>query len=193
MADTVAVMNKGRIEQMGTPEDLYENPKTVFVATFLGQSNLWAGEASDKAADAVIVSVAGDTVRVPSHRSVVHRGRLTVGVRPEKILLHEKRPAASARLNTIGPGRVRDASFSGASTQYQVDVPGWGLVQVFAQNASGGQHFRQGDLVHLSWEVEHTFGLAEEPPPSHKFDPDTDTGALAVAEKEKLQTELESS
>ncbi len=193
MADTVAVMNKGRIEQMGRPEDLYENPTTVFVATFLGQSNLWAGEAAGNASGALTVSISGEELRVPTRRSPVHRGRVTVGVRPEKIILTEAKPVTDSSHNVIGPGRVRDASFSGASTQYQVDVPSLGLVQVFSQNASGGQHFLQGDSVYLSWEVEHTFGLAEEPPPAQKFDPDSDTGALAVAEKEKLQIELESS
>lgn len=193
MADTVAVMNRGRIEQMGSPEDLYENPTTVFVATFLGQTNLWAGEAADNGGKAVVVKIAGEEIRVPSQRSVVHRGRVTVGVRPEKILLLDKKPTPDANQNVLGPGRVRDASFSGASTQYQVDVPNLGLVQVFSQNASGGQHFRQGDTVYMAWSVDHTFGLAEEPPPMQKFDPDADTGSIAVAEKEKLQSELESS
>lgn len=193
MADTVAVMNRGRIEQMGTPEDLYENPTTVFVATFLGQTNLWAGNAGANGGGAVTVKIAGEEVRVPTKRSVVHQGRVTVGVRPEKILLSAAKPNADSSLNVVGPGRVRDASFTGASTQYQVDVPSLGLVQVFSQNASAGQHFRQGDSVYLSWAVDHTFGLAEEPPPAQKYDPDADTGSLAVAEKEKLQTELESS
>lgn len=193
MADTVAVMNRGRIEQMGKPEDLYENPTTVFVATFLGQTNLWAGDAGDAGGGAVVVKIAGEEIRVPAKRSVVHRGRVTVGVRPEKILLTEQKPSAGSAQNVVGPGKVRDASFTGASTQYLVDVPSLGLVQVFAQNASAGQHFRQGDSVFLTWAVEHTFGLAEEPPPAQKYDPDDDTGSLAVAEKEKLQTELESS
>jgi spermidine/putrescine transport system ATP-binding protein len=193
MADTVAVMNRGRIEQMGTPEHLYENPKTVFVATFLGQSNLWAGDANEANGESIVVRVAGDEIRVPKDRSVVHRGRVTVGVRPEKILLHAAKPKDASGLNVVGPGKIRDASFSGASTQYQVDIPNLGLVQVFAQNSSAGEHFRQGDQVHLSWAVEHSFGLAEEPPLSAKYDPDSDTGALAVAEKEKFQSELEDS
>jgi spermidine/putrescine transport system ATP-binding protein len=88
---------------------------------------------------------------------------------------------------------VWDASFSGASIQYQVDIPSIGLVQVFSQNSSAGQHFRQGDSVYLSWAVDHTFGLFEAPPPAQKFDPDSSTGSLALAEKEKLHIELESS
>jgi spermidine/putrescine transport system ATP-binding protein len=193
MADTVAVMNQGRIEQMGTPEDLYENPTTVFVATFLGQSNLLAGDGSESGSAAVVVRIAGEELRVPKSRSVVHRGQLTLGVRPEKISLSEVRPGVDSSWNVLGPGRVWDASFNGASIQYQVDIPSLGLVQVFSQNSSSGEHFRQGDSVYLSWAVDHTFGLAEPPPPTQKFDPDSTTVSLALAEKEKLQTEFERS
>ena len=59
MADTVAVMNQGRIEQMGAPEDLYESPQTAFVATFLGQSNLFGGTVSNTTANVVSVQAAG--------------------------------------------------------------------------------------------------------------------------------------
>ncbi len=193
MADTVAVMNHGKIEQMGAPEDLYENPRTVFVATFLGQSNLWAGQGDGAAGDFVAVRIGNEEIRVPKKRSVVHSGRVTVGVRPEKILLHDIKPSTNSSVNLVGPGRVADASFTGASTQYQVDVPGLGSVQVFSQNSSAGNHYRNGDEVWLTWDVEHSFGLAEEPPISPKFDADTDTGSLALAERDKLQSELEGS
>ena len=65
MADTVAVMNEGRIEQMGAPEELYESPKTVFVATFLGQSNLFVGTVSGSGSEVITVSASGNELRVP--------------------------------------------------------------------------------------------------------------------------------
>ena len=68
-SDTVAVMNKGRIEQLGAPEVLYELPKTVFVANFLGQSNLFAGEVVSTTADAITVSLDGGAVVVPKARA----------------------------------------------------------------------------------------------------------------------------
>jgi spermidine/putrescine transport system ATP-binding protein len=191
MADTVAVMNLGKIEQMGAPEELYESPKTAFVATFLGQSNLFVGEVTGSTNTVITVSSGGYELRVPSDRAVAHRGTITVGVRPEKVSLHQSNPSADANRTLIGPGRVVDASFTGVSTQYLVDVPGVGEVTVFAQNTSLGEHAKEGDEVFLSWSVEHAFGLADTPPEEERFVDDTSTGSVAVQEREKLEAELE--
>ncbi len=191
MADTVAVMNLGKIEQMGAPEELYESPKTAFVATFLGQSNLFVGEVTGSTNTVITVSSGGYELRVPSDRAVAHRGTITVGVRPEKVSLHQSTPSADANRTLIGPGRVVDASFTGVSTQYLVDVPGVGEVTVFAQNTSLGEHAKEGDEVYLSWSVEHAFGLADTPPEEERFVDDTSTGSVAVQEREKLEAELE--
>ena len=191
MADTVAVMNLGKIEQMGAPEDLYESPKTAFVATFLGQSNLFGGEVTGSTNTAITVSSGGYEMRVPTERAVAHRGTVTVGVRPEKVSLHKAKPSVDANRTLIGPGRVVDASFTGVSTQYLVDVPGVGEVTVFAQNTSLGEHAKEGDEVFLSWSVEHAFGLADSPPEEERFVDDTSTGSVAVQEGEKLEAELE--
>ena len=84
MADTVAVMNKGRIEQMGAPSELYELPKTAFVANFLGKSNLMHGTVTEDLGDAVAVDVSGHRLVMPKNRSVAHSGAAIVGVRPER-------------------------------------------------------------------------------------------------------------
>jgi len=191
MADTVAVMNLGKIEQMGAPEELYESPKTAFVATFLGQSNLFVGEVSGSTNTVVSVSSGGYELRVPSERAVAHRGTITVGVRPEKVSLHQSKPSVDANRTLIGPGRVVDASFTGVSTQYLVEVPSVGEVTVFAQNTSLGEHAKEGDEVFLSWSVEHAFGLADTPLEEERFVDDTSTGSVAVQEREKLEAELE--
>lgn len=193
MADTVAVMNQGRIEQMGAPQALYELPTTVFVATFLGQSNLFTGSVTSSTAGTMTVDIAGVGVTVPLDRAQIHRGVVTVGVRPEKVSLHRDKPLEAGR-TVMGPGRVIDASFSGVSTQYLVDLPGCGEVSVFAQNMSLGDQARTGDTVYLSWSPDHTFGVSDRPSSTGgKFVADTDTGSLAVAEREKLEAELEES
>ena len=69
MADTIAVMNEGRIEQMGTPEDLYESPKTAFVANFLGQSNLIRGQIVGNDGDNNVVEVHGQKIALPKDRT----------------------------------------------------------------------------------------------------------------------------
>ncbi|HEX5115368.1 MAG TPA: ABC transporter ATP-binding protein, partial [Pseudonocardiaceae bacterium] len=155
MADTVAVMNKGRIEQVGAPEELYELPRTAFVADFLGQSNLFVTEVTGRDSTSLTARVGGRTVSVPLSRAQRSDGRITLGVRPEKLLLHTTEPEPSAGINVLGPGRVTDVSFSGVSTQYQVAVPGLGVLSVFAQNLAFGPVVDVGAEVWLSWRMEH--------------------------------------
>src|SRR5690606_26752963 len=126
MADTVAVMNKGRIEQMGAPEELYELPKTVFVANFLGKSNLFEIEVAGGNDQVIQGGLAGSSISVLRSRSERHTGTVTVGVRPEKLRLHREAPSDSSTTNVLGPGRIIDVSFIGVSTQYTVDLPGAG-------------------------------------------------------------------
>ncbi|MFD1712857.1 ABC transporter ATP-binding protein [Amnibacterium flavum] len=177
MADTVAVMNKGRIEQLGAPEELYELPRTAFVATFLGQSNLFAGEIVSAGDDVVAIDVAGRRIAVPTSRTRRRSGRVVLGVRPEKLLLHTTAPDYDSTVNSIGPGRVLDVSFSGVSTSYLVAVPGFGTVTVFAQNMVFGPVVTVGAEVWLSWRVEHGFGLDDDPADLPQLALDSDSEA----------------
>ncbi|WP_348787803.1 ABC transporter ATP-binding protein [Leifsonia sp. NPDC080035] len=190
MADTVAVMNKGRIEQMGAPEVLYELPSTVFVANFLGQSNLFAGPVVETG-ETIGIDVGGHRIRVPRARAQRSSGQVTVGVRPEKLSLHASAESVPSGANALGPGRVTDVSFSGVSTQYLVDVPGIGTVIVFAQNMTSGPVAALGAEVWVSWDADHTFVLADEPPADGRFVDDTDTRAVAAQAKERMLSELE--
>ncbi|WP_120337778.1 ABC transporter ATP-binding protein [Cryobacterium soli] len=192
MADTIAVMNKGRIEQMGTPELLYELPRTAFVANFLGQSNLFTGAVVGETSTSIAVDVAGRSIVVPKARSHRHAGDVTVGVRPEKITLHRQKPEPDSAHNIIGPGRVTDVSFTGVSTQYLVTVPGVGTIIVFEQNRSFGPVEGEGDEVWMTWNVEHGFGLDDDPAgPDPKFVADTTTKSIAAQRRAALVTELE--
>ena len=125
MADTVAVMNHGIIEQMGSPSELYENPRTTFVANFLGQSNLIEGTITGRTADVVNVDMHGIAVSVPADRSHAEGGQGWLGIRPEKVLIGEEGADLDAPGNTIPGGVITDVSFVGVSTQYQVRMP-WG-------------------------------------------------------------------
>ncbi len=159
MADTVAVMNKGVIEQMGAPADLYENPHSTFVANFLGQSNLIGGTVQSRNADFVTVEMHGIPVSVPTARSHALDGKGWVGIRPEKVLIGEEGEALDAPGHTIPGGVVTDVGFNGVSTQYLVRMP-WGQeLQVFEQNTGRRRLFRQGDRVELSWRPEYAFLL----------------------------------
>jgi spermidine/putrescine transport system ATP-binding protein len=159
MADTVAVMNQGVIEQMGAPIELYENPRTTFVANFLGQSNLIAGEIEGRAGDSVAVRVQGALASVPGERAHSDSGKGWLGIRPEKVLIAEAGQPIDAPGDVITGGYVTDVSFVGVSTQYQVMMP-WGQeLMVFEQNTGARAMLPVGTKVDISWRPEFAFLL----------------------------------
>ncbi len=159
MADTVAVMNQGRIEQMGAPVDIYDLPRTRFVATFLGQSNEVSGRVTGTSGGDLLIEGAGSRFTLPVTRSAVDTGDILVGVRPEKLSISAQGSDIGDDVNYV-TGKVTDASFTGVSTQYLVMTSWGGEWMVFEQNRSLGGTLRPGDEVTVHWRPEHTFGLA---------------------------------
>jgi spermidine/putrescine transport system ATP-binding protein len=158
MSDRIAVMNAGRYEQLGEPEELYERPRTRFVAGFLGVSNLLHGRSDGSDERYAVVRLADDgAVRV--RRDLVEgSGAVSVGVRPEKIRLFAEKDAPTEG-NVLG-GVVKDASYLGVSTQYIVELPSGERVTIYEQNVDRTVHgslYRPGDAVRLSWSPDHTF------------------------------------
>ena len=146
MADTIAVMNNGHIEQLGSPDDLYEHPRTAFVAGFLGVSNLLQGTAVGDG----LVRVDGAELRVPRSALAGRSGAVAVGIRPEKIRLAD---GGENRLT----GTIKERAYIGVSTLYIVDTAP-GRVMVYVQNADPGvSSLAEGDTATLSWSPEATF------------------------------------
>jgi len=145
MADTIAVMNGGRIEQLGPPAELYERPATPFVANFLGVSNLLVGTVEDARA---VRLEDGTLVRAAVNGRT---GQVSAGVRPEKITI-----GRGGGVNELA-GTVSETAYIGVATQLVVQTAA-GVVQVFAQNLDpGGRVPSPGDNVILSWAPESTF------------------------------------
>jgi spermidine/putrescine transport system ATP-binding protein len=163
MADTVAVMNQGRIEQMGPPERLYDRPRTAFVAKFLGQSNIFVGEVSESNEYLVSINFKGNKLTTPKSRAEKTSGKIAIGVRPEKTSFHETKPKADSSVNILGPGEITDIRFTGVSNQYLIEIPEVGEIVVFAQNVLKSPVIALGAQVWVSWKVEHGFGLADLP------------------------------
>jgi len=157
MADTIAVMNAGRIEQLGSPVDLYESPATAYVANFLGQSNLLPAAVADRRGDSVLVDVDGARLALPSGRCRSAGRDVLVGVRPEKVRLETG--DAAAAVNALPAGVVVDASFTGTSTQYVVRLPSGRQLSAFAQNTGRAAVLPVGTRVTVCWEPAHTFAL----------------------------------
>ena len=167
MSDRIAVMNKGRYEQLGDPESLYERPSTRFVAGFLGVSNLLPGAVQGSDGRYSTVKLADDTsVRAPS-ALVGGKEQVSIGVRPEKIRLRAATDGAGTPdgHNQLR-GVVRDASYLGVSTQYQIDARGGARFTVYEQNverATRSELWAPGEEVVLTWSPDHSFVVADPP------------------------------
>jgi len=151
MADRIVIMNGGHIEQLGSPSELYESPRTAFVAGFLGVSNLLEGTAVGD--DRVKLS---DGTEVQCPREAL-RGRgsiVQIGVRPEKLRI------GAGEENSLS-GTVTESAYIGVSTQYILDTSA-GPVTVYVQNDRSGGQVATGERLTLSWSPESTFVVDQE-------------------------------
>jgi spermidine/putrescine transport system ATP-binding protein len=181
MADTVAVMNAGHIEQLGAPAEIYEFPTTPFVANFLGQSNLLAGDVTGRSGDDLLVEANGSRFAVPAARARATDGPVFLGVRPEKLQLAAGGETVPAGRQSV-TGVVSDSSYVGVSTQYLVRTA-WGTeLAVFAPNSGHSGQVPVGTDVALHWNPEHAFLLQREPGEGDRTTPVLDTpDAVGVA------------
>jgi spermidine/putrescine transport system ATP-binding protein len=173
MSDRIAVMRAGKIEQLGSAEELYERPATDFVAGFLGVSNLLPGRVTAATGDQLEVDLdGGGAVRATVIGPAPSVGtKIRVGVRPEKLklaMLADTDAAnassdVSAGTNTID-GTVIDASYVGVSTQYIVRLNDGKDVIVYYQNldtSGAGERYSDGQRVRLTWLPKHTFVITD--------------------------------
>jgi spermidine/putrescine transport system ATP-binding protein len=159
MSDRIAVMNDGSIEHLGTPREIYEHPKTRFVAGFIGTSNLLTGTVTRLDGDLAVIQVSADErilVPVPD-RAVSEGSRLELTVRPEKIDLMTARPSGEG---CALRGTVTEVVYLGTSTNFSVTTSVGADVVVFQQNsASAGDMAARGDSVWLSWNPQHSYPI----------------------------------
>lgn len=148
MSDRIAVFNKGRIEQLGTPEDLYDRPDSEFVATFLGESTVIRGD------------VSGGVLSVPGEPSIpvtssVPEGATTVVLRPEMLRLNS--------VNASGPGligQVEDVVYLGADRRVDVITPAGPVMLRLAADVIAP---RAGESVRVSWNAKDAHYFGREP------------------------------
>ncbi len=154
MSDRVAVMNHGRIEQAGSPSDLYDRPQNRFVAGFIGESNFLEGEVVGCAGREVAVEVAGGRVTAVADRPPAVGAAVTLAVRPEKIGFRDgPAPVGESRLNTL-EAVVRDLAFVGEMHRYVLEIaPGVTLIAK-QQHRFEMKPRPPGDRVTLEWHVE---------------------------------------
>ncbi|MFG2196467.1 ABC transporter ATP-binding protein [Streptomyces sp. NPDC048639] len=153
MSDRVAVMNEGRVEQCGTPEDVYERPASRFVASFMGTSNLVPGTYRS----GEVVLDGGPSFPVGSRDGLTEGGSVSLSVRPEKIWLSDFEPGM-----TLLNGVVRETVYSGPTTTYLIDLAPGVTVSVLEQNTDRSRNedrWTGGEDVQIGWKPEHCLVL----------------------------------
>jgi len=157
MSDRIAVMNDGIIEQLGTPREIYEHPRTRFVAGFIGTSNVLTGTVARVDGGRAVIEVnQSERIIVPVHEVNVRAGQeLELTVRPEKIELSTAEPSSDGcRLR----GTVTEVVYLGTSTNFSVNTTTGADMVVFQQNsASADVVAERGDGVWLSWHPQHSY------------------------------------
>ena len=155
MSDRIAVMNAGRVEQLGTPREVYEQPRTRFVADFIGTSNILTARADRVVDGDAVMDLGPDQQLVVPLRGASGDGELHVTVRPEKIRIGTEPVAADCRLC----GRLDEVVYQGTFTGYTVTVPGTGdqVVVNWQNSASSSDVAAVGDDVWLSWSKDHSY------------------------------------
>ncbi len=157
MSDRIAVMNDGQIEHLGTPREIYEHPRTRFVAGFIGTSNLLTGTVARVEEDRAIIEVSPqERIIVPLHETGVSAcAELELTVRPEKI---ELSPAVPAGEGCMLRGTVTEVVYLGTSTNFVVTTTTGADMIIFQQNSASADVIAgRGDSVWLSWQPQHSY------------------------------------
>ncbi|OYX77600.1 MAG: hypothetical protein B7Y77_02425 [Bradyrhizobium sp. 35-63-5] len=149
MSDRIAVLNAGKVEQVGTPVEIYDRPATRFVADFIGDTNLFRGDISRTADGESVLTVAPDLslpLPLPLPAMPGASGPLSVALRPEKIRL-----SAGMSADACATGQVESTNFQGGFVLYRVALAGDRHVLAQQSNTGSGQTFAPGDAVSLAW------------------------------------------
>ncbi|WP_369244550.1 ABC transporter ATP-binding protein [Streptomyces sp. R41] len=154
MSDRIAVMNEGRIEQCGTPEDVYEHPTSRFVAAFMGTSNLMSGTYRD----GEVALADGPGLPVGRRPGIADGAAVSVSVRPEKIWLSDFEAGMS-----VLSGVIRETVYSGPTTTYLIELAPGVTLSVLEQNTARARmedRWSGGETVEFGWRPEHCLVLA---------------------------------
>jgi spermidine/putrescine ABC transporter ATP-binding subunit len=156
LSDRLVVMNRGRIEQVGTPVQLYRKPQTPFVAQFLGHPNFLFGEVVERRGTATAVRVGRQVVRAMYDGELGVGAPVAVVLRAESASLHTSPP--QGRVNVL-PGTIEYTIYLGTNAEYEVRFEDDGRLRVVEQIASGIPSYSEGDAVVVSWSPEDAIVL----------------------------------
>jgi putative spermidine/putrescine transport system ATP-binding protein len=152
MSDRIAVMNKGEVQQIGTPGELYEKPINKFVAGFIGESNFIEGKVIDRKGDALTIQMDDESRHQLQWNDDVAIGdNVCFSIRPEKLfILHEK----NREENALG-GIIQEIIYIGETTRYKVIIGKEKVINVREMNTGDSSPYKKGEKVKLSWKMKN--------------------------------------
>ncbi|MHB8948711.1 MAG: ABC transporter ATP-binding protein [Rhodoferax sp.] len=153
MASRIAVMSKGRVLQVGRPDEVYEHPANRFVADFIGNVNLFEGRLSVDATDHCAVQTGIGEVKVGHGVSGALHMPVAIAVRPEKMHVNKQRPA---RISNVFAGKVKEIAYFGAYNTYIVIATDGSRVKITEANTT------REDVHHITWDDEVWFRWGED-------------------------------
>jgi spermidine/putrescine transport system ATP-binding protein len=158
MSDRIAVMNAGNVDQIGSPTEIYDRPSTVFVASFIGQANLWAGKQTGRAdSDFVQVEVLGSSLKARAGDTTIEPGgQATLMIRPERVRVSMDAPTGDVA--TVS-ARVTDLTFQGPVVRLLLAAPDDSTIVAHIGAEQDLPLLRPGDGVHVSWAPEASLVL----------------------------------
>lgn len=150
MSDTIAVLNEGRLQQVGSPRELYENPSNLFVADFIGESNFIKGKIKSVDQDlSVIKTDGGDEIKVLSNTKYPVGSDIFVTIHPEKMHLLASEDES---LNMI-KGQITDIIYLGEITKYYLKIENGETIFTKHHNRSGIRSHHIGEQVFVGWAI----------------------------------------
>lgn len=169
MSDRIAVMSEGRVEQIGTPTEIYDDPASVFVAGFIGQANLWPAMVVERSTTSTVVSSLGGTkfAGTCSESSVTVGASATLMVRPERIAVSVDQPTGTAQ---AVQATVTDLTFQGPIVRLALSAPNGLPIITNIDPDADLPLLRPGDAVWASWPSSAACVLPDAPDQPHTLD-----------------------
>lgn len=163
VSDRIAVMNKGKVLQIGTPYEIYESPATDFVARFIGETNLFSAEVKecvpyeDYYMTTLDIPALGTTIKVTDYDNLSVGQHVSFTVRPEKLKITGDMPTKVGKDINLFKGIVEEPIYSGFQSKYYVSLENGTVIKVIQQHANymdEGPDIDWKDQVYVSWSAE---------------------------------------
>ena len=151
MSDRIAVMNEGKIEQVGSPDELYEKPVNKFVAGFIGESNFIEGKVVSKNEEELLIDMFdGPKVRLRWFGNIEIGEEVRFCIRPEKIFFVKQDDIVQNIIEAV----VNEVIYVGETIRYKLNIGNEKVINIREQNLKVNRRYKEGDKVKISWDTD---------------------------------------